>query len=239
MIRQYVCSVARARDHLVWDWNGTLLNDLSLVVAATNAVFASVGAPAVSAEEHRVQFRRPIADYYAAVLGRIVDAEEFGRLDKLFHEAYRAGLATCELAADARSAMRLWRGGQSLLSMWFHDELVPTIQTYGLSGLFRRIDGLRGTTGGDRKAAHLARHLAQLGVDGASTVLIGDSIDDADAAHSVGAACVLYTGGFTDPARLRASGHPVADTLTEAVALAESAPPAGSRRLSRRGRGAL
>ena len=34
------------------------------------------------------------------------------------------------------------------------------------------------------------------------------------------AAAVLYTGGFTDPVRLRASGRPVADTLVEAVRIA-------------------
>jgi phosphoglycolate phosphatase-like HAD superfamily hydrolase len=210
-----------ARTHLVWDWNGTLLNDLSLVVASTNTAFASVGGPVVSAEEHRVQFRRPISDYYAEVLGRAVDSDEFGRLDKIFHEAYRSGLTTCALAADATAAMRSWPGSQSLLSMWFHEELVPAIETYGLSAMFTRIDGLRAVVGGDRKAAHLARHLAELDLDGASAVLIGDSIDDADAAESVGAGCVLYTGGFTDPDRLRASGYPVADSLTEAVGLAQ------------------
>lgn len=225
--------------HLVWDWNGTLLNDLDLVVASTNVAFASVNGPTVTASEHRVQFRRPIADYYAEVLGRTVDMDEFGRLDAIFHNAYRAGLTTCELAADAMTAMRTWSGAvpargvagasgalptpprtQSLLSMWFHDELVPTVETYGLTGLFARVDGLRSRVGGGRKAEYLARHLAELGIDGSSVVLIGDSIDDADAAEAVGARCVLYTGGFTDPARLRAHGAPVADTLTEAVALA-------------------
>jgi phosphoglycolate phosphatase-like HAD superfamily hydrolase len=209
-----------ARTHLVWDWNGTLLNDLSLVVASTNVAFASVGGPVVSAQEHRVGFRRPISDYYAEVLGRAVDADAFGQLDKIFHDAYRTGLTNCALAADATTAMRSWAGTQSLLSMWFHDELVPAVETYGLTGMFNRVDGLRATVGGDRKAAHLARHLAELGIDGQSVVLIGDSVDDADAADSVGAHCVLYTGGFTDPARLRASARPVADTLTEAVALA-------------------
>ena len=208
------------RAHLVWDWNGTLLNDLGLVVACTNAAFASVGGRPVSAREHRVRFRRPISDYYAEVLGRTVDADEFQRLDKIFHDAYRTGLATCQLATDAASAIRSWSGSQSLLSMWFHDELVPAVESYGLTGLFRRVDGLRSPVGGDRKAAHLVRHLERLGVDGPSTVLIGDSIDDADAAESVGARCVLYAGGFTDPDRLRASGYPVAHTLTEAVALA-------------------
>ncbi|GIG85518.1 HAD family hydrolase [Plantactinospora endophytica] len=208
------------REHLVWDWNGTLLDDLTLVVAATNVALAGAGGPAVTAEEHRTQFRRPIADYYAEVLGRAVDAEEFGRLDQLFHEAYRVGLASCELAADATIAIRSWTGTQSLLSMWFHDELVPAVDRYGLTALFRRVDGLRGTVGGERKAGHLARHLAESGIDGTSAVLIGDSIDDAEAADSVGARCVLYTGGFTDSARLRAAGWPVADSLTEAVELA-------------------
>lgn len=209
-----------APTHLVWDWNGTLLNDLHLVVESTNVAFAAVAGPAVTADEHRTQFRRPISDYYAEVLGRAVDDDEFGRLDRIFHDAYRTGLTTCQLAADATSAMRTWAGSQSLLSMWFHDELVPALETYGLGGHFARVDGLRTTVGGDRKAGHLQRHLAELGVDPRTVVLIGDSIDDGDAAEAVGARCVLYTGGFTDPDRLRAAGHPVADTLTEAVALA-------------------
>ncbi|SDY06280.1 Phosphoglycolate phosphatase, HAD superfamily [Micromonospora pattaloongensis] len=212
--------MASAPTHLVWDWNGTLLNDLHLVVSATNAAFASVAGPTVTAEEHRVQFRRPISAYYAEVLGRAVDAEEFGRLDTIFHDAYRSGLTTCELADDAKSAIESWQGTQSLLSMWFHEELLPAVETYGLTTSFRRVDGLRAAVGGGPKADHLARHLAELGIDGRSAVLIGDSIDDADAAESVGATCVLYTGGFTDAERLRASGRPVADTLTEAVALA-------------------
>ncbi|BCJ60053.1 HAD family hydrolase [Micromonospora endophytica] len=208
------------RTHLVWDWNGTLLNDLDLVVACTNAVFVAEGGPAVTAAEHRVRFRRPIADYYAEVLGRAVDSEAFGRLDKIFHDAYRLGLTSCELAHDALDAMAAWSGSQSLLSMWFHDELVPAVRTYGLTGRFSRVDGLRAEIGGDRKAESLARHLAEVGVDGRSVVLIGDSIDDADAALSVGGRAVLYAGGFTDRARLEASGHPVADTLVQAVTLA-------------------
>lgn len=209
-----------ARHHLVWDWNGTLLDDLGLVVACTNAAFASVGGPSVSADEHRVRFRRPIADYYAEMLGAVVDEEAFGRLDGIFHEAYRAGLTTCGLAADARTAIAAWPGSQSLLSMWYHDELVPVVHTYGLAGHFSRVDGLRAEVGGGRKAESLRRHLAELGVDGRSVVLIGDSLDDADAAESVGARAVLYTGGVTDPARLYASPHPVAETLTGAVQLA-------------------
>ena len=209
------------RSHLVWDWNGTLLDDLTLVVTSTNEAFASVGGRSLDSDEHRRVFRRPVAEFYAEILQRAVDQEEFERLDRIFHDAYRLGLTTTSLAADARTAIKLWPGSQSLLSMWFHDELVPALETYGLAGLFTRVDGLRTEVGGDLKAGHLARHLDQLGVPGAEAVLIGDSLDDAAAAESVGAKVVLYTGGFTHPARLRASGLPVANTLVEAVEIAQ------------------
>jgi phosphoglycolate phosphatase-like HAD superfamily hydrolase len=125
------------------------------------------------------------------------------------------------LAADAKEALTSWPGTQSLLSMWFHEELVPAVETYGLNGVFTRVDGLRTEVGGHLKAGHLAEHLAGLGLTGEQVVLIGDSLDDAAAADSVGAAVVLYTGGFTDPVRLRASGYRVVDTLVEAVSIAQ------------------
>jgi phosphoglycolate phosphatase-like HAD superfamily hydrolase len=209
------------RTHLVWDWNGTLLDDLHLVVSSTNAAFASVGGRPVDSDEHRRQFRRPVAEFYAEILKRAIDDEEFGRLDRIFHDAYRLGLTSTTLADDALAAIKSWPGSQSLLSMWFHRELVPAVETYGLAGIFARVDGLRTEIGGDLKAGHLARHLAELQVAGDRVVLIGDSLDDAAAAASVGGAAVLYTGGFTHPARLRASGLPVADTLVEAVEMAK------------------
>lgn len=208
------------RTHLVWDWNGTLLDDLSLVVSATNHAFAAVGGRPVGADEHRARFRRPVAEFYAEILGRALDEAEFGEIDRIFHDAYRLGLTTMTLAADAKEALTSWPGTQSLLSMWFHDELVPAVETYGLAGVFTRVDGLRTEVGGHLKAGHLAEHLAGLGLTGDQVVLIGDSLDDAAAADSVGGRAVLYTGGFTDPVRLRASGRPVADTLVEAVEIA-------------------
>ncbi len=208
--------------HLVWDWNGTLLDDLTLVVDATNASLASANGPTVTADEHRRDYRRPIIDYYSFVLGRPVDEVEFELLDGVFHGAYNARLAACLLAADAQAALDAWSGTQSLLSMWFHTELVPTVERYGLTSRFARVDGLRGTVGGGPKAPHLAAHLEALGIRGADCVLIGDSVDDAIAAEAVGAKIILYSGGFTDLDRLRAVGVPVAHSLAEAVALARS-----------------
>jgi phosphoglycolate phosphatase-like HAD superfamily hydrolase len=203
--------------HLVWDWNGTLLDDIELVVAATNSSLAAVGGPSVTTEDHRRDFRRPISAYYAYVLGRPVADEEFVTLDRVFHDAYRAGLPRCRLALDALDAIGAWSGTQSLLSMFFHHELVPVVTEHGLLDRLQRVDGLRDAVGGGPKEPHLRAHLEALQLRGDECVLIGDSIDDAEAAESVGARVVLYRGGFTDEARLRATGLPVATTLLEAI----------------------
>jgi phosphoglycolate phosphatase-like HAD superfamily hydrolase len=209
--------------HLVWDWNGTLLDDLALVVAATNASLAKVGGPSVTVEEHRRDFHRPVSSYYSQVLGRQVAPTEFRDLDAAFHVSYAELLAGCALTPGAAEALAGWPGTQSLLSMWFHDELVPCVVRYGLDGHFLRVDGqvlAPDGIGGGPKLPHLVRHLTALGLTGPECVLIGDSVDDAEAAVAVGARVVLYSGGFTHHDRLVTTGHPVATTLADAVRLA-------------------
>ena len=129
-------------------------------------------------------------------------------------------MADVKLVPDALEAMGRWTGTQSLLSMFFHDELIIEVERHGLGAHLVRVDGLPGTVGGHRKATYLERHLKALELNPADVVLIGDSVDDGDAARANGAAAVLYAGGFTDTALLRATGLPVAYSLLEAVELA-------------------
>ena len=207
------------RKHLVWDWNGTLLNDFAAIVASTNEAVEQLAGQQLSADEHRERFYRPIIDFYSELIGRRLSTDEFAGLDARFHTSYDRRLAACGLAADARDAIATWPGSQSLLSMWFHDQLVPLVDRYGLTGSFARVDGLRDESS-ESKRPHLVQHLTALGFDGHDCVLIGDSVDDGVAATASGAACVLYGGGFTAPGKLRETGHPVATTLTEAIAIA-------------------
>ena len=79
----------------------------------------------------------------------------------------------------------------------------PEVERHGLDAHLVRVDGLRGTVGGGRKAAYLRPHLAALDSTGRRLVLIGDSVDDGEAADVARRPCVLYAGGFTDLARLR------------------------------------
>ncbi|WP_309112875.1 HAD family hydrolase [Saccharothrix sp.] len=205
--------------HVVWDWNGTLLDDTHAVLHAVNQVCGRYGRAALTLEEWRAVFSRPLIACYEGVLGRALSEQDWADIDLVYHVEYRALLDTCGLAVGVPDLLRTWSGTQSLLSMWFHDELVPLVERMGLTGLFTRIDGLRVDVGGGSKAEHLAEHLEHQGLDPRDVVVIGDVVDDAEAARHVGAQAVLVTTGVGERRRLAATGMPVVDSIPEALAL--------------------
>ncbi|MEW1692437.1 HAD family hydrolase [Streptomyces sp. NPDC091265] len=212
------------RTHLVWDWNGTLLDDNTAVVGATNAAFMEVGVAPISLEQYREMYCIPIPRFYERLMGRLPTEAEWDRMDVVFHRHYTEQRDACGLTEGAAELLAQWQQtgrSQSLLSMYGHEELVPVVRGYGIERHFVRVDGRTGRSGGS-KAQHMERHFAALdGISPAHTVIIGDAVDDAVAAAHVGARAVLYTGGSHSRASLEVAGVPVVDTLAEAAALAE------------------
>jgi phosphoglycolate phosphatase-like HAD superfamily hydrolase len=207
--------------HLVWDWNGTVLNDFAVILRSTNDSFADVGLPPITAEQYRAEIKLPIRAFYTDIMGRAPSDEEWERLDESFHKYYIRYEREAALSAGLPELLREWAATgrtQSLLSMYHDEKLVPVVEHHGLTSYFALVQGTTPPRP-QRKGLHLADHLKRLDVDPARTVLIGDSPDDAHAAESVGARVVLYSGGFAAAASLRATGAPIADTLAEAVAL--------------------
>ncbi len=213
--RPYCCAM-----HVVWDWNGTLLDDLPIVLASVNHGVAPYRSEPVTIEDYRTHYTRPVKRFYDALLGRDVGNDEWIDLDSRFHMAYRQKLDKAMLAAGATEALeRAARVGlsQSLLSMYPHADLIPLVNEAGIEHHFDRIDGLRGPPG-DRKARYLESHLDELEVDATDTVVVGDTPDDAAAAAEIGAACVLVDGGGHHREVLEATGVRVASGLVDAIA---------------------
>lgn len=207
--------------HIVWDWNGTLFDDMDAVVTATNETFESYGLGPFSLADFRAAYTRPIWVGYERLLGRPLRPGEWRRLDVAFHDSYHRLMAGCALAVDARPAIdAVGDAGhtQSLLSMWRHDRLVSTLQRIGLTSAFRRVDGLRPEQAGGPKTEFLIAHLAALGLAPDEVIMVGDSADDARAAAHVGARIVLYSGGVQARADLETFGVPVVERLSDVVA---------------------
>ena len=212
-------------NHIVWDWNGTLLDDLTVVVAAVNDTLATVGRRSITIEEYGAHYTRPVLLFYERLLGRPVENSEWLRFDQVFHDSYRRLVESASLASDAREALIAAANAglsQSLLSMYWHDELVPQVERFNLGEFLSRIDGLRGTPG-DRKQEYMERHLEAVEDDLAEQIepsevlVIGDALDDADAASALGFNCVLYNSGAYPAAQLETAGVPVVGSLMEAL----------------------
>ncbi|WP_406692190.1 HAD family hydrolase [Saccharopolyspora sp. ID03-671] len=211
--------------HIVWDWNGTLLDDNHAVVSAVNSVCTLFDREHIDIDEWRAIYSRPLRDCYARLLRREITEDDWARVDELYHVAYRELLDSCGMAEGVPNALRDWAdtgGTQSLLSMWFHDDLVDLVTARGLHGFFDRMDGLRTAVGGGSKDEHLRAHLKVQELDPAEVVLIGDVLDDAHAAERAGAHCILVTTGVMDRTKLATSGRPVVDSIPQALALLAS-----------------
>lgn len=211
--------------HIVWDWNGTLFDDLDVVVQSVNHGLEGFGAKPIDLDAYRSHYTRPVKLFYDRLIGRVISPDEWIAVDRVFHDAYRAALDQARLTADAAQALATVASGghtQSLLSMFPHLDLIPLVERLGISEFFDRIDGLSEGNPGDLKAEYLERHLRGLiaSEDPRSVVVIGDTPDDAIAASHVGARPILYDGGSHHRSDLEATGAAVASTLVGAVSLA-------------------
>jgi phosphoglycolate phosphatase-like HAD superfamily hydrolase len=211
--------------HIVWDWNGTLFDDLDVVVQSVNHGLQGFDAGPIDLDGYRSHYIRPVKLFYDRLIGRVISADEWIAVDRIFHDAYRAALDQARLTADAAQALTTVASGghtQSLLSMFPHLDLIPLVERLGISEFFDRIDGLSEGNPGDLKAEYLERHLRGLiaAEDPGSVVVIGDTPDDAIAASHVGARTILYDGGSHHRSDLEATGAVVASTLVDAVSLA-------------------
>ncbi|RKN39834.1 HAD family hydrolase [Streptomyces hoynatensis] len=213
----------QAGTHLVWDWNGTLLHDIDVVVAATNASFAEVGIPPITLERYRELYCLPIPRFYERLLGRRPSDEEWQLLDRAFHRHYFAAADSAGLAEGAAGLLADWQEGgrtQSVCSLAPHERLGPWLARLGIAGRFTRVDGNASGATVPGKAEQMARHLAALALPPQRVVVVGDATDDARAAAFAGARAVLYTGGSHSRRSLARAGVPVVDSLAEAVQVA-------------------
>ncbi|WP_026423930.1 HAD family hydrolase [Actinokineospora inagensis] len=206
-------------DHIVWDWNGTLLDDGDALVQATMAAFARAGLPKVTVDGYREHFTRPIPQFYDRLAGKTLSSQEQLSLDTHFQFSYAALLAQATLHSQAVAALTAWRDAgrtQSLLSMYPHNRLVRLPQFQVIAGFFDRVDGMRSDES-HRKEPHLRRHLTALRDQ--TVLVVGDSLDDVEAAKACGVSVLLYhpSQPLVSQTRATSLGVPVAATLPEAV----------------------
>jgi len=204
--------------HLVWDWNGTLFDDVGCSLGIANELLAERNLPALpDVAAYRAQFGFPIIDYYRR-LGIQVDREgEFERAAHRYHELYAEAMLSCGLHEGATVAMdRLARAGvdQLVVSAAAQDHLDQQVQRFEIRERFSAVLGVEDVYAAGK--SHVAEAwLTATGADPDTVLFVGDSEHDYEIAAALGARCVLYSGGHHARDHLEGLGVPVIDTLAE------------------------
>ena len=200
--------------HIIWDWNGTLLDDLDYSIGVMNKLLAHRGLPLLDRERYHALFDFPVRGYYER-LGFDYTRTSFEELSVEFIRGYDSQRLTCPLqprAAAVLAAVQAAGLTQSILSAYRHESLHEIVGHFGLTSHFVRLAGL------DNDHAHSKAELgaalvAAIGVAPREILLIGDTLHDFEVAQKLGVDCVLVAAGHHPAPRLRAVTDRVYDSL--------------------------
>ena len=202
--------------HVVWDWNGTLLDDLDYCIGIMNGLLGRRGLPPLDRVRYHAEFDFPVRDYYYRI-GFDPARDSFEQLSVEFISAYDANRWSCRLHDNAVALLEaVVRSGatQSILSAYRHETLHEIVGHFGLKPHFIRLTGL------DNIYAHSKAELGrtwikELGLPPHEVLLVGDTLHDLDVARHMGTDCVLVAAGHHPAARLRARHDHVVENLAE------------------------
>lgn len=199
---------------ILWDWNGTLLDDADYGLAIINGMLKRRGLRVPDREEHGRLFDFPVIRYYER-LGFDFQKEPFEDLSHEFIDAYFADVRSCGLRPGSERLLGdLQEAGyrQMILSASRQDYLDDLVEWYGLSRFFEELLGID-TVHAPGKGNRGCDWLRESGIDPARVLLIGDTVHDAEVAGKMGIDCWLVPGGHHPRSRLAETGRPCLENL--------------------------
>jgi phosphoglycolate phosphatase len=200
--------------HIIWDWNGTLLNDVSLSVDLINNLLSQRRLPTLTIEAYKNIFQFPVKNYYAAA-GIDFSKESFEVVGKEWIEEYDRRRFECKLHDDAEEVLKKISAlgiGQSILSAYSQHTLEEVVAYHKLTKYFTHLYGLN-TIYAPSKVDLGKKLMKTLGHSEGETLLIGDTEHDFDVANEIGADCVLIANGHQSREKLEKLGTKVFDDL--------------------------
>lgn len=205
--------------YIVWDWNGTLYDDVQIGIDAMNEMLRLKGYNIfLTPEKYREIFCFPIIDYYKRI-GYDFSRHPFEELAELYIEIYCSIQDKAQLYPSAKSVLNeLQNKGarQVIVSACEKNRLKEQINSFGITDYFDDIVGI------DDNLAKGKVQLAQQwikdkGLSAKDIVFIGDTTHDYEVAKSVGCDCILVADGHQSANRLRQTGENVVNTLCEVI----------------------
>ena len=206
--------------HIIWDWNGTLLNDAALCATAVDVMMRKRGIGSESLLEYKQKIQFPVKDYYKK-LGFDLSAENYDRLCDEFADEYAESEIYFKLATGKGSLLHadvmqilneLSESGvtHSIVSASEEELLKRQIAEAGISNHFTNVVGRSDNHGGVK--GHLLQDwVKKCGYHRNNILYIGDTIHDHEVALESGIRVVLVSDGHVSKERLLQCSVPIFD----------------------------
>lgn len=201
---------------IIWDWNGTLLNDLELSLHSVNILLEERNLPRLSVEKYKDIFGFPIIDYYIKA-GFNFEQEPFEVPAKQYVKLYASGASELKLFPDVVETLSYLKENNYqliVLSAMKDDNLKLMINNLNIAHFFDGIFGIKDNYA--REKVTIGKQVIEkLNLNPEECVMIGDSLHDAEVAEQCGFDCILYSGGHVSKERLKTKGHRIVERLSD------------------------
>lgn len=194
---------------VVFDWNGTLLDDTQAVLYADNTVLRRWGGQAVDFSTFQETVCIPKSEFFIARgCDRAVIINEANKVAALANSTYEAQAKNCKLRNGALELLNwLNKGGVTQTILSNHN--IPAIQfqltRFGLTSYFDKVLANADPAGfllKISKQERLQQYLSQEATKFDRVVIVGDSTEEIEIAHRLGLAVVSLEGGIHSKERL-------------------------------------
>ncbi|RYD36391.1 MAG: NUDIX domain-containing protein [Verrucomicrobiaceae bacterium] len=184
--------------NLIFDWSGTIVDDLGPVIEATNFVLGKYGIGPMDREEFRRRFRLPYREFYDELLPGIAMEE----LEEHFRPAFDGAISTVFVLPHAREKLDWCRElGIRTFVLTSMDAIAfaRQLEEFGLKGHFEAT-----YAGVLDKRQLIHRILETHGLVPEETAFVGDMIHDVETARHAGIASIAVLTGYNHPEVLAA-----------------------------------
>lgn len=205
--------------HIIWDWNGTLLDDIGASLASVNDMLSERGKPPISVDFYKECICTPIKGFYEKTFD--MDKEDYSIIIKQYNEGYLYHLKDCGLTDGAVEALKYFRQSgakQIIVSSSNNEQLLFNVEKYGVKEYFDAILGAGDYLAGS-KIERALNYLEKSGAQKGRVLVVGDLIHDAEMASELSADCFLLTSGHEHPSRLQAAEVPLINDLFAVIEL--------------------
>ena len=202
--------------HIIWDWNGTLVDDAWLCVEIMNDVLYKNQLNSISLFDYREKFIFPVKKYYSR-LGFNFNKTPFEVCGLDFINAFKKRKFEASLFSSSRAILSKIKcaGSQNyVLSANHQTVLEETIAFFNLNSFFKGVCGLNHYYA-TSKIKEGKKLLSSINSDKKYILMVGDTLHDYEVAKNLKIDCALVSHGHNNKNRLEKTSSPVFESLED------------------------